>query len=115
MREKNNLQDEAKFQAALKQEGMTIDDLRKQVERGFLMQRVQQDEIGQKLQITEEEARQYYLAHKNEFVEPASVTLREIFIEIPTTTQGGEAGRPRRRRRRSEEGSGGRPRARRRR
>ena len=42
MREKNNLQDDAKFQAALKQEGMTVDDLRKQVERGFLMQRVQQ-------------------------------------------------------------------------
>ena len=92
MREKNSLQDEAKFQAALKQEGMTVDDLRKQVERGFLMQRVQQDEIGQKLQITEEEARQYYLAHKDEFVEPASVTLREIFIEVPTTTQGGEEG-----------------------
>ncbi len=92
MREKNNLQDEQKFQAALKQEGMTIDDLRKQVERGFLMQRVQQDEIGQKLQITEEEARQYYLSHKQEFVEAASVTLREIFIEIPTTTQGGEEG-----------------------
>jgi len=92
MREKNSLQDDAKFHAALKQEGMTIDDLRKQVERGFLMQRVQQEEIGQKLQITEEEARQYYLAHKNEFVEPASVTLREIFIEIPTATQGGEEG-----------------------
>jgi peptidyl-prolyl cis-trans isomerase SurA len=92
MREKNSLQDDAKFHAALKQEGMTIDDLRKQVERGFLMQRVQQEEIGQKLQITEEEARQYYLSHKNEFVEPASVTLREIFIEIPTATQGGEEG-----------------------
>ena len=92
MREKNSLQDDAKFHAALKQEGMTIDDLRKQVERGFLMQRVQQEEMGQKLQITEEEARQYYLSHKNEFVEPASVTLREIFIEIPTATQGGEEG-----------------------
>lgn len=92
MREKNSLQDDQKFQSALKQEGMTIDDLRKQVERGFLMQRVQQDEIGQKLQITEEEARQYYLAHKNEFVEPASVTLREIFVEVPTATQGGEEG-----------------------
>jgi peptidyl-prolyl cis-trans isomerase SurA len=92
MRQKNSLQDDKKFQAALAQEGMTTDDLRKQVERGFLIQRVQQDEIGQKLQITEEEARQYYLAHKDEFVEPASVTLREIFIEVPTATQGGEEG-----------------------
>ena len=92
MRQKNNLQDDKKFQAALAQEGMTIDDLRKQVERGFLMTRVQQDEVGQKLTITEEEARQYYLAHKDEFAEPASVTLREIFIEVPTTKQGGEEG-----------------------
>ena len=92
MREKNSLQDDQKFQAALKQEGLTLDDLRKQVERGFLMQRVQQDEVGQKLSITEEEARQYYVSHKQEFVEPASVTLREIFVEVPTVTQGGEQG-----------------------
>jgi len=92
MRKKNNLEDEQRFQTALTQEGMTLADLRKQVERGFLMQRVQQDEVGQKLTITEEEARQYYLAHKDEFVEPATVTLREIFIEVPTAKQGGEEG-----------------------
>jgi peptidyl-prolyl cis-trans isomerase SurA len=92
MRKSNSLEDDQKFQAALKQEGMTIDDLRKNVERNFLVQRVQQDEVGQKLSITEEEGRQYYLAHKDEFVEPATVTFREIMIEIPTTRQGGEAG-----------------------
>ena len=92
LRKEQNLQDDAKFAAALKQEGMTMEDLRKNLEQSFLRQRVQQDEVGSKLTITEAEARQYYLAHKNEFVEPASVTLREIFIEIPAATQGGEAG-----------------------
>jgi parvulin-like peptidyl-prolyl isomerase len=92
LRKEQNLQDEQKFQAALRQEGMTIDDLRKNVERQFLRSRVQQDEIGSKLTITEEEARQYYLAHKDEFAEPATVTLREIFIQIPTTTQKGQTG-----------------------
>lgn len=92
LRKEQGLQDEAKFQAALRQEGYTIDDLRKNVERSFLVQRVQQDEIGSKLSITEEEARQYYLAHKDEFAEVATVTLREIFIEIPTSNQKGEAG-----------------------
>ena len=92
LRKTNQLEDDAKFQAALKQEGYTIDDLRKNVERSFLVTRVQQDEIGAKLTITEEEARQYYLSHKDEFAEPATVTLREIFIEVPTTTQKGEAG-----------------------
>jgi peptidyl-prolyl cis-trans isomerase SurA len=92
LRKEQNLQDEQKFQAALRQEGMTLDDLRRNVERQFLRSRVQQDEIGSKLTITEEEARQYYLAHKDEFSEPASVTLREILIEIPTTTEKGQAG-----------------------
>jgi peptidyl-prolyl cis-trans isomerase SurA len=92
LRKEQNLQDEQKFQGALKQEGMTIDDLRKNVEKQFLINRVQQDEVGSKLSITEEEARQYYLQHRNEFVEAATVTLREIMIEVASTTQGGEAG-----------------------
>lgn len=92
LRKEQNLEDDAKFQGALKQEGMTLSDLRKQLERQFMLQRVRQDEVGAKLTITEEEARQYYLAHKNDFVEPASVTLREIFIEVPSATQGGQAG-----------------------
>ena len=92
LRKSNQLEDDAKFQAALKQEGYTLDDLRRNVERSFLVTRVQQDEIGAKLTITEEEARQYYLAHKNDFAEEATVTLREIFIEVPTATQKGEAG-----------------------
>ena len=46
------------------------DDLRKNVEKQILVEQVQRDEVGSKLAITEEEARQYYLTHKNEFAEP---------------------------------------------
>jgi parvulin-like peptidyl-prolyl isomerase len=92
LRKDQGLEDEQKFQAALKQEGFTVDDLRRNVERSFLVNRVQQDEIGSKLTITEEEARQYYQQHRNEFVQAATVTLREIMIEVPASTQGGEAG-----------------------
>src|SRR6476646_7505664 len=53
-----------------------LDEVRKNVEKQFLVSQVQRDEVGSKLTITEEEARQYYLSHKNEFVEPATVTLR---------------------------------------
>ena len=91
LRKEQNLTDDEKFQAALKQEGMTVDDLRKNVEKQFLVGQVQRDEVGSKLSITEEEARQYYLTHKNEFAEPATVTLREILIEVPSTTKGGQA------------------------
>ena len=91
LRKEQNLQDDQKFSAALKQEGMTVDDLRKNVEKQFLISQVQRDEVGSKLSITEEEARQYYLAHKDEFAQPATFTLREILIEVPTTVSGGQA------------------------
>jgi peptidyl-prolyl cis-trans isomerase SurA len=91
LRKEQNLQDEQKFTAALKQEGMTVDDLRKNVEKQFLVGQVQRDEVGSKLSITEEEARQYYLAHKDEFVQPATVSFREILLEVPTTSKGGQA------------------------
>ena len=91
LRKEQNLTDDQKFQAALKQEGMTVDDLRKNVEKQFLVGQVQRDEVGSKLSITEEEARQYYLTHKNDFAEPATVTLREILIEVPATTKGGQS------------------------
>jgi peptidyl-prolyl cis-trans isomerase SurA len=85
LRREQGLEDDAKFQSALKQEGMSIEDLRKNVDRNFVITQVQRDEVGSKLQITEEETRQYYLQHKQEFAEAASVTLREILIEVPTT------------------------------
>jgi peptidyl-prolyl cis-trans isomerase SurA len=91
LRKEQNLLDDTKFASALKQEGMTVDDLRKNVEKQFMVGQVQRDEVGSKLQITEEDARQYYLLHKQEFAEPATVTLREILIDVPATTQGGQA------------------------
>src|SRR5688572_29873938 len=92
LRKEQNLEDDAKFQAALKQEGMSIDDLRKNVERQFMISQVQREEVGSKLTITEEEARQYYASHTQEFTEPANVTLREILTESPPATQKGQAG-----------------------
>jgi peptidyl-prolyl cis-trans isomerase SurA len=93
IRKEQGLTDEAKFQAALAQEGMTMDDLRKQLERQMLIEQVQRQEVGSKLSITEEEARQYYARHPEEFTESASVTLREIFIDVPAETGGVNVGK----------------------
>jgi peptidyl-prolyl cis-trans isomerase SurA len=91
MRKEQSLEDDKKFEQALKQEGLTLSDVRRNVERQFLITEVQRDEFGGKLQITEEEARQYYLAHQQEFVEPASIMLREILVEVGTTSRQGQA------------------------
>ena len=92
LRKEQNLEDDQRFMGALKQEGMTIDDLRRNVEKQFMISQVQREEVGSKLTITEEEARQYYASHTQEFTEPANVTLREILIEAPSSTQKGQVG-----------------------
>ena len=88
IRKEQGLTDETKFQQALAQENMTLDDLRRQLERQMLIDQVQRQEVGSKLNITEEEARQYYARHPDEFTEAASITLREIFVEVPAAEAG---------------------------
>jgi len=47
IRKGQNLEDDQKFKQALAQEGMTMDDLRRNFERQVTVYRVQQDEVGQ--------------------------------------------------------------------
>jgi len=84
----NNLQDDAKFQEALKQEGLTLADLRRNLERQMLVQQVQRAEILDKISINDEEARAYYDAHRDEFTSATEVTLREILLDVKTSDRG---------------------------
>ena len=93
IRKENKLDTDEKFQAALKQENMTKDDLRRQMERQILIQRVRQVEVLSKVSTTDEEARKYYEAHLNEFTSPASVTLREILVAVPNDGKALNVGR----------------------
>jgi peptidyl-prolyl cis-trans isomerase SurA len=84
----NNIDTDEKFNEALKQEGMTLADLRRQLEKNMLETRVQQNEVLAKISVTEDEAHAYYDAHKNEFTTPSELMLREILITVPTTDRG---------------------------
>src|ERR1044071_4146077 len=63
IKKENKIENDEQLQAALKQEGMTMADLRKQLERTMMVQQVQQTEIMQKLQVTDTELKAYYDAH----------------------------------------------------
>jgi parvulin-like peptidyl-prolyl isomerase len=88
IRKDNRLENDEAFQAALKQEGMTMGELRRSLEKQMIISRVQGQEVMQKVGITEEEALAYHAAHKQEFTKPASVTLREIQLNVPSTAEG---------------------------
>jgi parvulin-like peptidyl-prolyl isomerase len=84
----NKIETEEQFQAALKQENMTIADLRRNFERQMIRSRVEQNEVLGKVAITDAEARAYYQAHLNEFTSAPTVTLREILIAVPADPKG---------------------------
>ena len=84
LKEDNGIESDEQFIEMLsQQEGMTLDEFRRLVERQMLAGQVQQVEILNRVTITDVEAREYYDAHVEEFTEPATVTLREILISAP--------------------------------
>jgi peptidyl-prolyl cis-trans isomerase SurA len=79
----NKIETEEDFQAALKQENMTLSDLRKNLEKQMIVSQVQQNEVLSRIAVSDDEARRYYEAHRAEFTSPQTVTIREIFVAVP--------------------------------
>jgi parvulin-like peptidyl-prolyl isomerase len=84
IKKENKLESEELFAAALKQEGLNIAELRKLMERNFLVSRVQQAEVMGRISISEAEAKAYYSEHASEFTTPAALTLRELLVAVPS-------------------------------
>jgi peptidyl-prolyl cis-trans isomerase SurA len=88
IRKENKIETDEQFNAALKQENMTMADLRRNFEKQMIMTRVEQNEVFGKVGVSEDEARAYYNAHLNEFTTAPSVTLREILVAVTTDAKG---------------------------
>jgi len=79
----NKIESEEDFQAALKQENMTLSDLRKNLEKQMIVSQVQQNEVLSRIAVSDDDARRYYDAHRSEFTSPQTITLREMFVSVP--------------------------------
>jgi hypothetical protein len=90
IKKQNNITTDAQFRTALQQSGMTFEEFEKNLEKEYIKARVQQQEIMTKIQLTEEESREYYRTHPKEFEKPATISIRDIFIAVPTSVQGGQ-------------------------
>ncbi len=89
VKKSNNLDDKG-LAEAMAQEGLTMEQLRQSFERSYLVQGVQQREIGPSMTITLEEQRQYYKRNSAQFMTPLTVTLRELLVSVPTRTEAGK-------------------------
>ena len=90
IKKQNNITTDAQFRTALQQSGLTFEEFEKNLEKEYIKVRVQQQEIMTKIQLTEEESREYYRTHPKEFEKPATISIRDIFIATPTSVQGGQ-------------------------
>jgi peptidyl-prolyl cis-trans isomerase SurA len=88
IKKENKLETEEQFQAALKSENMTMADLRRNLERSMIRQKVEQNEVLSKIGVNDSDARAYYDTHQNEFTAPPTVTLREILVNIQPDARG---------------------------
>jgi len=92
IKKENKLEDDAAFDAALKSEGLTMADLRRQLERTMIIQRVQQTEVMSKLEVTDSELKVYYDTHKEAFTTTPQMTLRELLVAVPASDRGVNVG-----------------------
>jgi parvulin-like peptidyl-prolyl isomerase len=81
IKKENNITSEEQMQEALNREGMTIDDLKRNIERSMTRRMIMQRDIQPKIAPTEAECRAEYEKLKaTEFTKPATVTLQEILV-----------------------------------
>jgi peptidyl-prolyl cis-trans isomerase SurA len=80
VRKENNLATMDDLEKAVEGQGIAWEDYKNQISSGLLTQKVIQQEVGSRLDIGQDEVKQYYNAHKQEFNRPEQVDLGEIFL-----------------------------------
>src|SRR5262245_17387198 len=82
IKKENNIEGDEALQEALKREGMSYDDLKRNVERNMLRRMVLGRDVETKVTVTDDEVKAEYEAKKGtEYTKPATVTLQEILIK----------------------------------
>jgi peptidyl-prolyl cis-trans isomerase SurA len=80
IRKRNNLATLEDLETAVEKEGQNYEDFKDQIRRNLLMREVIEREVGSRVQVSREDERKFYEAHKNEFKSPGMVHLGQILV-----------------------------------
>ena len=80
VRKQNNLNSIEDLEKAVEGSGLAWEDYKTQMRNGMLTQEVIRREVGSHINIPNEEVKQYYDAHPQEFTRPEQVEISEIFL-----------------------------------
>ena len=81
IKKENNIASDDDLRDQLRREGMSIDDLKRNIERSVLRRQVLQRELESKMTVPEPEVRAEYDSHLSEYTREPSVTLQEIYVK----------------------------------
>jgi peptidyl-prolyl cis-trans isomerase C len=81
IKKENKITTEEQFQAALAQEGMTLDELRASIRKSYTRQMIVRRDVEPRISVSEEQVLEEYEKRKDtDFTKSATVTLQEIFV-----------------------------------
>jgi parvulin-like peptidyl-prolyl isomerase len=84
---KKRFKSKKEYQNALKQAGITEDDLKKDIERNLLINKFYQQEVLDISKVSDNELKEYYEKNKKDFLRPEAAHIRHILIKVePTST-----------------------------
>jgi peptidyl-prolyl cis-trans isomerase SurA len=84
IRKQYNLETMDDLEKAAKEQGVSFEDFKANIRNSIITQDVMHQEVGRKVQFTPGEAQRYFEQHKEDYVQPESVTLSEILVSTGT-------------------------------
>ena len=80
IKKENKIASDDELQQQLKREGMTLEELKRNIERNILKRQVMQRELESKIAVTEDDTRAWYEANKADYTKPATVHLQQLLV-----------------------------------
>src|SRR3989442_8093280 len=84
IKKENKIASDDELQQQLKREGMTLEELKRNIERNILKRQVMQRELESKIAVTEDDTRAWYEANKADYTKPATVHLQQLLVRSDT-------------------------------
>jgi peptidyl-prolyl cis-trans isomerase SurA len=81
IKKENNITTDEELQQQLRREGMSVDELKRNIERSIMRRQLLSRELESKVAVSEAEARADYEAHRSEYAHPATLHLQEIVVK----------------------------------
>ena len=81
IKKENNIQSDDDLQQQLRREGMSLDELKRNIERSILRRQLLSRDLEAKVAVSEADVRAEYDAHRADYDRPGSLHLQEIVVK----------------------------------